>query len=195
MKLMENANTDDIAILYALKNRVNKLPRSETAHIIGETELISNYLDPLLSPMFHQPDKCKLFRWLNQTRNETAKQRPDRGVTITEQMHESFAAGFIEVKSFGMTGHHFLTHKNTLRLTIFCKETIDRGEVKCTLGVQAIGMFDTYYKNKSMLINTSQASPLIFTCADFIMKEANRSPAGFHEKAKLVQKAAIGCHP
>lgn len=85
-------------------------------------------------------------------------------------MHESFAAGFIEVKSFGMTGHHFLTHKNTLRLTIFCKETIDRGEVKCTLGVQAIGMFDTYYKNKSMLINISQASPLIFTCADFIMK-------------------------
>ena len=78
---MENADTDDIAILYALKNRwviynvvvfffgmlmnvsVNKLPRSETAHIIGETELISNYLDPLLSPMFHQPDKCKLFRW------------------------------------------------------------------------------------------------------------------------------------
>ncbi|KAG1045637.1 hypothetical protein G6F43_011238 [Rhizopus delemar] len=132
-KLMENADTDDIATLYPLNNCMNKLPRFEFAHIIGVTELISNYLDPLLSPM------------LNQAKDETVKQRSDGGVTITEQMHESFAAGFIEVKSFGMTGPHFLTHKDTLLLATFCKETIDRGEAKCTLGAQALGFTVDFY--------------------------------------------------
>ena len=85
-------------------------------------------------------------------------------------MHETFAAGFVEVKPLGMTSNYFLTHKDMLRLATFCTDTIDRGEIKCTLGVQAVGMFNKCNKNKPMLINISQVTQSIFTCALYIMK-------------------------
>ncbi|KAI9317898.1 hypothetical protein BX666DRAFT_1856457 [Dichotomocladium elegans] len=128
-----------------MHNSISKLPSSETAQVIGETELITNYLDPILSPMFHNPRKGRVFRWLNRTGNETANRRPNGGMAITKQMHGVFETGFVEAKPAEMSTHHTVTHRDTYRLAIFCKDAIDRGEVKCTIGVQAVGFTIDFY--------------------------------------------------
>ena len=66
-------------------------------------------------------------------------QRPDGGMTVVEQMHQVYAAGFVEVKPSGSANHHYDTHKDNYRLATFCKEAIDRGDIKCAMGIQAVG--------------------------------------------------------
>lgn len=44
--------------------RINKLPNEEIIdYNVEEQELISNYVDPILSPILHQPERDKLFLW------------------------------------------------------------------------------------------------------------------------------------
>ncbi|KAG2218221.1 hypothetical protein INT45_000763 [Circinella minor] len=46
---------------YPYSEDANQL--TEKHYIVKETELITNYLDPVLSPIFHDPDNNRLFRW------------------------------------------------------------------------------------------------------------------------------------
>jgi len=44
--------------------RINKLPNEEIIdYNVEEQELISNYIDPILSPILHRPEQDKLFLW------------------------------------------------------------------------------------------------------------------------------------
>ncbi|KAG0187984.1 hypothetical protein DFQ28_005518 [Apophysomyces sp. BC1034] len=61
--LAVDADAHDSAIINSLLNCVNKLPDYELDMTIGEQELITNYVDPILSPIFHQPTNGRLFRW------------------------------------------------------------------------------------------------------------------------------------
>ncbi|KAI9313122.1 hypothetical protein BX666DRAFT_737735 [Dichotomocladium elegans] len=112
-ELKKNADRED-RILF-----ISKLSSSESVQAIGETELITAYLDSLQNPMFHNPRKGRIFHWLYRTRHETAKHRPDGGMGITEQMHGVFATGSLEAMAAEMSTHHTMTNEDTYRLAIF----------------------------------------------------------------------------
>ncbi|CAO3680738.1 unnamed protein product [Rhizopus stolonifer] len=147
--LMKDQEDEERSLLQALLNCITKLPKTKTCSVIGEAELISNYLDPILSPMFHQPDNHKLFRWLNKKNKESKKvdikTRPDGGMSLTEQLHSVFALGFCEIKSSNAMNRHKLTHTDTFRLAMFCKNAIDDGKIKCTIAVQSVGTYVTFF--------------------------------------------------
>ncbi|KAG0733514.1 hypothetical protein G6F57_014829 [Rhizopus arrhizus] len=76
---MKNTGNEDAQIALATMNCVMKLPQKNTSNKIGEMEPINNYLDPILSPMLHQPDHGKLFKWLNLKSKHQAKLMLTRG--------------------------------------------------------------------------------------------------------------------
>ncbi|KAI9489606.1 hypothetical protein BDB00DRAFT_842195 [Zychaea mexicana] len=146
--MMERTQDHNIPILQILINCVTKLSKTEKNYIVKETELITNYLDPVISPMFHDPDNNRLFRWLNQKNNADTKEestRPDGGMTVVNQLQNVYALGFVEVKAIDACGNCTLTHMDTLRLAIFCKSTLDKDDVKCAIGVQAVGTYVTFF--------------------------------------------------
>ncbi|KAI7855260.1 hypothetical protein BDC45DRAFT_506983 [Circinella umbellata] len=143
--LMKNADKGDRAVLRAMNNLISKLPSYKTSQTIGETELVTNYLDPLLSPMFHDPHNRRLFRWLNRKEDVATNQKPYGGMTVVEQMHQVNAAGFVEVKPPESANHHYDTHKDNYQLATFCKEAIDSGDTKCAMGIQAVGFNVDFY--------------------------------------------------
>ena len=59
-------------------------------------------------------------------------------MTLTEQMNNVCAAGFVEVKGPESDNHHYNTHKDNYRLAMFCKEAVDRRDIKCAIGIQAV---------------------------------------------------------
>ena len=58
---------------------------------------------------------------------------------LTEQMRDVYAGGFVEVKPYESANHHYDTHKDNYRLALFCKEALDCGDIKCAMGIQAVG--------------------------------------------------------
>ncbi|KAG0736632.1 hypothetical protein G6F23_010833 [Rhizopus arrhizus] len=147
--LLENTGNEDAQIVQAIMNCVMKLPQTNTSSKIGEMELITNYLDPILSPMFHQPDHGRLFKWLNLKSKELSKadvnSRPDGAMTLNEQLNGVFALGFCEIKSMDAINRHNLTHTDTFRLAMFTKNAIDDNKTKCTLAVQSVGAHITFF--------------------------------------------------
>ncbi|KAI9015783.1 hypothetical protein CLU79DRAFT_805436 [Phycomyces nitens] len=62
--LYEAADPLDSKIIDILVNLINKLPGSILINEeIKEFELITNYLDMVFSPIFHDPQKKLMYRW------------------------------------------------------------------------------------------------------------------------------------
>ncbi|KAI9468074.1 MAG: hypothetical protein EXX96DRAFT_598120 [Benjaminiella poitrasii] len=54
----------DSKIIDVLTNLINKLPGNILINEeVKEFELITNYLDMVLSPIFHDPQKKLMYRW------------------------------------------------------------------------------------------------------------------------------------
>ena len=60
-KLYERASEDDGKLIEAFINLLSKLPNFERLEAIGELELTTNFLDPIFSPLFHDPTINKHF--------------------------------------------------------------------------------------------------------------------------------------
>ncbi|KAI8642288.1 hypothetical protein BD408DRAFT_186027 [Parasitella parasitica] len=62
--LYEAADPLDSKIIDILINLINKLPGNILINeVVKEFELITNYLDTVLSPIFHDPQKKLMYRW------------------------------------------------------------------------------------------------------------------------------------
>ncbi|KAI8146763.1 hypothetical protein BJV82DRAFT_665720 [Fennellomyces sp. T-0311] len=145
--MLENAGSRNARILHIIFNCISKLPKTEKSYVIAETELITNYLDPILSPMFHDPDSNRLFRWLNQKSSmyeAETNTRPDGGMSLVEQLQDVYALGFVEVKASCSAKKYVMTHMDTLRLSMFCKTALDNN-IKCAMAVQAVGTHVTFF--------------------------------------------------
>ncbi|KAI9319701.1 hypothetical protein BX666DRAFT_1315847 [Dichotomocladium elegans] len=102
---------------------------------------ITNYIDPIVSPIFHQPMCGRLFRWLNREMENTEMLRPDGAMFLTEQPSIEYAIGFCQVKSNeneGNTG----THEDLYRLAIFCKNPSDKNQINAYMALQVVGNVD-----------------------------------------------------
>lgn len=68
---------------------------------------------------------------------------PDAMMALNPTWQETYAVGYYEAKASEAEKDHHDTHLGTLRAALFCKDALDRGEVKCTLGVQIVGKADS----------------------------------------------------
>ncbi|KAI9300043.1 hypothetical protein BJ944DRAFT_171469, partial [Cunninghamella echinulata] len=110
-----------------------------------EQELISTYIDPIVSPIFHDPTNHKIFRWLNRTTVDIKKLRPDGSIILASQRHTSYALGYCEVKPFETEANTALTHEDLLRLSLFCKNSLDIGEIQAMICFQVVGYNICFY--------------------------------------------------
>lgn len=75
------ADDIDYKMIDMLINCLNKLPGQERLEDdIRGAELTGTFLDPVLNPIFHDPEKNKLFRWLNTGVDDTQTLRPDGNI-------------------------------------------------------------------------------------------------------------------
>ncbi|KAF7729625.1 hypothetical protein EC973_003998 [Apophysomyces ossiformis] len=144
LQLSEGLNENEATLIDIICSCLQKLPNDYVANEIAEMELITMYLDPILGPMFHQPSKARGFRWINQMVGEhgaaPTNLRPDGIATLTPDHTHTFALGFCEVKRKNAEKRPHDTQLDTFRIAMFCKDALDKGEIKCTMGVQAVGM-------------------------------------------------------
>ncbi|KAI8330861.1 hypothetical protein BC941DRAFT_383192 [Chlamydoabsidia padenii] len=140
MKLACDVDIDDLdaSILDVMLNCVQKLPDYQDSAPPGEQQLITNFIDPILSPLFHQPDHNRTFYWLNRTVEDTEILRPDGAMYITEQQHTKRAIGFCEVKAKDNEDNSNGVHLDLFRLSMFCKDTLDSGLIKTAMAVQTV---------------------------------------------------------
>ncbi|RCI03935.1 hypothetical protein CU098_011848 [Rhizopus stolonifer] len=115
---------DERVLVDVIRNCIQKLPSTDATHEIREMKLITTFIDPVLATMLNRPETKKCFRWLNQQVIEYGAEptnlRPDAIMMPDPIWHETYAVGYCEVKA----------------------NALDRGEVKCTLGVQVVGKVD-----------------------------------------------------
>ncbi|KAI7893258.1 uncharacterized protein EV154DRAFT_502229 [Mucor mucedo] len=62
--LFKNSSEEDGVMCDVLIESLNKLPYCNAAHQLGELELCSRYFDPLLAPIFHDPEVGQQLVWI-----------------------------------------------------------------------------------------------------------------------------------
>ncbi|KAI9477828.1 MAG: hypothetical protein EXX96DRAFT_608461 [Benjaminiella poitrasii] len=130
-KLYERASKEDGKIIKVFVNLLN----FERLEAIGELELTTNFLDPILSPLFHVPIISKHFIWLNIKVENMGGLRLD-GVMISA---ESIILGYCEVKPQDIEANLELVFADLVRLSTLSRNLMLRKENKKAISIQAIG--------------------------------------------------------
>lgn len=84
---------------------------------------------------------CRLNKKNKESTKVDVMAKPDRGISLTEQLHDVFALGSCEIKSIASMNRHKLTHIDTFRLAMLCENVIDDGKIKYMLAVQSVGNY------------------------------------------------------
>ncbi|KAG0183866.1 hypothetical protein DFQ28_000702, partial [Apophysomyces sp. BC1034] len=157
LQLADAFQEDDCILIDIICNCLQKLPVEDAQHEIAEMELLTTYLDPVLSAMLHKPDEGRIFRWINQLVSEYGADpgslRPDGLMSLDPDNHQTFALGFCEVKPKNAEKRYQDTHLDTLRIAMFCKDALDKGEIQCTLGVQTVDVYNVHCVRQSSNID------------------------------------------
>lgn len=61
----------ECAILKTIRNIIERLPRATLKSPTGEVELCTTYIDPILCPLFMDPDRGVFLRWSNKQAEES----------------------------------------------------------------------------------------------------------------------------
>ncbi|CEJ00298.1 hypothetical protein RMCBS344292_14359 [Rhizopus microsporus] len=83
--------------------------------------------------------ESRLFRWLNREIDNTEVLRPNGDMFLTEQRTVQYAVGSCEVKSSNNEGA-MGTHEDLYRLAIFCKNAMDKGQIKAFMAIQVVDL-------------------------------------------------------
>ncbi|RCH82737.1 hypothetical protein CU097_004477, partial [Rhizopus azygosporus] len=144
-KIYEEAEKEDRKVIDVLINlcvvytQLNKLPNEETIdYTVEEQGLINNFVDPILSPLLHRPEKEKPFLWLGRMVTKTYNTRPDAGCAIIHERRIERFSCFAGVKAEYKKKDTLSTHQDLLRLALFGMNEIEDNNVKCILLVQVI---------------------------------------------------------
>ena len=96
--------------------------------------------------------QCTIYwRFISQIRlntgvEDTESLRPDGNVFELEQRRIKFSTGYVEVKLDKSRCDTLKTHEDLLRLVNFCKDTLDKKDVKSMIAVQAVGKLEVKYQ-------------------------------------------------
>ncbi|CAO3701322.1 unnamed protein product [Rhizopus stolonifer] len=145
-RIYEKAKKEDRKMIDVLVNMINKLPNQEIIdNDVEEQELITNYIDPILSPILHRPEGDKLFLWLNKTALKSYNKRPDAGCAVILKRRVINYSGFVEVKAEYKKKDAVSLHEDLLRLSLFGINGLEENNAKCILLIQIIGSSLTVY--------------------------------------------------
>ncbi|KAG1452156.1 hypothetical protein G6F46_012261 [Rhizopus delemar] len=135
-KIYESARKEDRKVIDVLINLINKLPNKEILDCnIEEQELITSYIDPILSPILHRPEGNNLFLC----------KRPDAGCALVYDRRIINYPGFVEVKAEYKKKNSICLHEDLLRLSLFGMNALEETNAKCILLLQIIGPSLTVY--------------------------------------------------
>ncbi|EIE87430.1 hypothetical protein G6F55_011730 [Rhizopus delemar] len=132
----------DTALIDMVTSCITKLPKKKLDLVVGEQELITGYLDHILTSLFHNPDEQRFFRWANRKSEEFGQlntKRPDACMSLIENAAGVHALGFVEVKPKD-TKDIGLVKLDLIRLGQFWKDVIDQNKIKSVMAVQAVDL-------------------------------------------------------
>lgn len=144
-RLFEVASKEDRNIIEIFANLVTKLPNFERLSPVGEMELTVNFLDPILSPIFHCPDNNKHLMWLNRKDENTAIFRPDAATVAIQQKADTVTLGYVEVKPPDFESNPELAFMDLVRLGTFSRRLMLRKNNRKVIVVQCIGYHMVFY--------------------------------------------------
>ncbi|ORE05957.1 hypothetical protein BCV72DRAFT_305977 [Rhizopus microsporus var. microsporus] len=144
-RLFEVASKEDRNTIEIFANLVTKLPNFERLSPVGEMELTVNFLDPILSPIFHCPDNNKHLMWLNRKDENTAIFRPDAATVAIQQKTDTVTLGYVEVKPPDFESSPELAFMDLVRLGTFSRRLMLRKNNRKVIVVQCIGYHMVFY--------------------------------------------------
>ncbi|KAG1138124.1 hypothetical protein G6F37_010805 [Rhizopus arrhizus] len=144
-EVFEVASKEDRNIIEIFANLVTKLPNFERLSPVGEIELTVNFLDPILSPIFHCPDNNKHLMWLNRKDESTAIFRPDAITVAIQQKADTDTLGYVEVKPPDFESNPELAFMDLVRLGTFSRRLMLRKNNRKVIVVQCIGYHLVFY--------------------------------------------------
>lgn len=77
---------------------------------------------------------------------DTESLRPDGNIFELEQRMIKFSTGYVELKPDKSCSDTLKAHEDLLRLVNFCKDTLDKNDVKSMIAVQAVGKLEVKYQ-------------------------------------------------
>ncbi|CAO3666577.1 unnamed protein product [Rhizopus stolonifer] len=149
-KLYATVSEDDEKILDIYLNCLNKLPNFKKTEEIGEMELTTNYLDPVLSPIFHNPERNKHLLWLNRKEENTSSLRPDAVMKHYDQKLSGTTLGYCEVKPLDAQNDVDSLFADLIRLAMFSRNIMLRKDNKIACSLQAVGSHCSFYVSSSI---------------------------------------------
>ncbi|KAI9022192.1 hypothetical protein CLU79DRAFT_719170 [Phycomyces nitens] len=144
-RLFEVASKEDRNIIEIFANLVTKLPNFERLSPVGEMELTVNFLDPILSPIFHCLDNNKHLMWLNRKDENTAIFRPDATTVAIQHKADTVTLGYVEVKPPDFESNPELAFMDLVRLGTFSRRLMLRKNNRKVIVVQCIGYHMVFY--------------------------------------------------
>jgi hypothetical protein len=144
-KLYEEATKEDGIIIEMFVNLVTKLPNFERLSPVGEMELTVNFLDPILSHVFHCPDSNKHLIWLNRQDENTTVCRPDAIMVALPQKAENITLGYVEVKPLDVQSDPELAFMDLVRLGTFARRLMLRKSNRKVIVIQCVGYTMVFY--------------------------------------------------
>ncbi|KAI7852806.1 hypothetical protein BDC45DRAFT_607048 [Circinella umbellata] len=142
--LAKQADDLDHILIDILINYCNKLPLcTRIDEEIGEAELQGTYIDPLLYPLFHNPQKNKYYRWLNKQVSGTDVRRPDGNLYRMNQRKIDSSIGYVETKRD--RSESTKRHEDMIRLVAFCQKTLNSTKLNAMTAIQAVGYYISFY--------------------------------------------------
>ncbi|CAG8618245.1 6558_t:CDS:10, partial [Diversispora eburnea] len=140
---------EECAILKAIRNIV---PRTTLKSSIGEVELCTTYIDPILCPLFMDPDRGIFLRWSNKETAESKARKPigrakqpDAIINEIDQLSWSLSKGHGEAKVQDEANNLYLLCTDLIRVSVFNKDAIDFYNMNCMLGFQVVGHHISFY--------------------------------------------------
>ncbi|KAI8064049.1 hypothetical protein BDF21DRAFT_347011 [Thamnidium elegans] len=176
--LYEKATKEDGIIIEIFVNLVTKASKFQRLSPVGELELTVNFLDSILSHIFHHPDSNKLFIWLNRKDDNTATCRPDATMVALPQKAENVTLDYVEVKPLDVQLDLELAFMDLVCLGVFAHSLMLRKANRKVLVVQCIGYTMVFYL-------VSEGSYGITTMAEFLTIDV---PKYISEIGGLLQK-------
>ncbi|KAL7309080.1 hypothetical protein PS15m_011203 [Mucor circinelloides] len=138
-QLYAEANEEDGVIIEIFSKLVQKLPNQERLSHIGEMKLIGNFLDPILFPIRHCPDKNKLLIWLSRQDENTSVLQPDAILMAIMQKTSDVTLGCVEVKPDDSMSNLELAFVDLVRLGTFSHTLMLIKSNRKAIVVQCIG--------------------------------------------------------
>ncbi|KAI8147012.1 hypothetical protein BJV82DRAFT_710326 [Fennellomyces sp. T-0311] len=151
MKLAEQRGRTENCIIDAIASVIQNVPKKpdKEASAMGETELWSTFVDPVLKCLLSEPSQDVCLRWTNKRARENrisfTQNRPDAVISKQDQHLWKESMGFGEVKVKEANPDVNALARDLLRLAIFSKNSIDANALKGVMVFQVHGFNVTFY--------------------------------------------------